>query len=77
MRDGWSQPGDCKMQEVEKHFHEDTYGDLKAREARLRERHDRYIQNREAEEIRRIAQQKLIDKVLPKRRSGLVKPSTT
>lgn len=51
------------MQEVEKQFHEDAYGGLKAREARLQERHDVYVQNREAQEIRRIAQLKLAEKV--------------
>eukprot|EP00892_Ulva_mutabilis_P012857 jgi/Ulvmu1/9944/UM058_0027.1 len=50
------------MQEIEKSFHDDAYGGLKAREARLKERHDVYVQNREAEEIRRIAQLKLIEK---------------
>lgn len=59
------------MQEVEKQFHEDAYGGLKAREARLQQRHDVYVQNLEAEEIRRIAQVKLIEKVIPKRHCSI------
>lgn len=61
------------MQEVEKQFHEDAYGGLKAREARLKERHDQYVQNREAEDIRRIAQLKVAEKVIPKRQARLAR----
>ena len=51
------------MEVVEQQLREGTYGGLKAREARLKERHDAHISGKEADEIRRLAQLKLAEKV--------------
>jgi hypothetical protein len=55
------------MQEVERQIQEDTYGGLKAREARLKGRHDVYVSRKESEELRKIAKLKLQEKVRPSR----------
>jgi hypothetical protein len=51
------------MEEVERQIREDTYGALKPREARLKERHDLHVQRREQDEARRLAQLRLLEQV--------------
>lgn len=59
------------MEVVEQQLREGTYGGLKAREARLKERHDAHVSGKEADEVRRLAQLKLLEKV---RRNTCLRP---
>lgn len=51
------------MEVVEQQLRESAYGGLKARDARLKERHDAHVQGKEADELLRLAQIKLAEKV--------------
>lgn len=47
------------MEQVESQFRDDAYGNLKQREARLKQRHDEFMKRKEEDEILRIAQAKI------------------
>lgn len=52
------------MDEIERELHDDEYGNLQRREARLKERREAHVRGQEDCELRKLVNQKLIEQVL-------------